>query len=86
MSSDARRLAYTGSARVVRWYEVDEEQRFVCACGWTGRVREMSIGGFDELIDGSCPDCETMLIIRSFPTRDEIRVAAAAGNRDAARS
>ena len=84
MSSDAKLLAYTGSARVVRWYDVGEHHRFACACGWSGAFREMSISGFDELVDGSCPSCDTMLIVRSFPTKDEIREAAAAGNREAA--
>ena len=83
MNSDARLLAYTGSARVLRWYDVGEHHRFACVCGWSGFFREMSIGEFDELVDGSCPTCDTMLIVRSFPTKDEIREAAAAGNREA---
>ena len=44
-----------------------------------GVFREMSNRIFDELIDGSCPRCDTMLAIRSLPTLDEIRAAAAIG-------
>ncbi len=70
---------YTGSARVFGWYDLQEHDQFICPCGWTGVFREMSNGFFDELIDGSCPNCDTMLSIRSLPTLDEIRAAAAVG-------
>ena len=72
-------LDYRGSARIFRWYDVDEEDRFSCRCGWVGTFREMSNGWFEALIDGSCPSCDTMLVIRNLPTIDEIRDAAVRG-------
>jgi len=75
---DARVFEY-GSSRVFRWYDLQEHDEFSCQCGWTGVFREMSNGFFDELIDGSCPRCDTMLAIRSLPTLGEIRAAAAVG-------
>ena len=76
--TDARVFEY-GSSRVFRWYDLQEHDEFICQCGWTGVFREMSNGFFDELIDDSCPRCDTMLAIRSLPTLDEIREAAAVG-------
>lgn len=84
MTYEATTYAYSGSARIFRWHDLRERDVFVCRCGWTGVFREMSNGWFEELIDGSCPTCDTMLAIRSFATLDEIREAAAAGNAEAA--
>lgn len=75
---------YAGSALIYKWYDLDERAAFSCRCGWQGVFREMDNGWFEELIDGTCPSCDTMLAIRSFATIDEIRAAAARGNRDAA--
>jgi len=70
---------YSGSAHISHWYGINERDRFVCQCGWAGTFKEMNNGFFAELIDGTCPTCDTMLAIRSLPTRDEIRTAAEAG-------
>ena len=74
---------YGGSARIFRWYGLDEDALFRCRCGWQGTFQEMDNGWFEELIDGTCPTCDTMLAIRSFATIDEVREAAARGDRDA---
>lgn len=66
------------------WYEVRDTDRFLCTCGWGGTVDELTIEGFRELVDGSCPQCDRMLMIRSFPTIDEMRRAASRGDRRAA--
>ena len=78
MAAPAER-EYRGSARIFGWYGVDEQDRFSCGCGWVGTFREMSNGWFEALIDGSCPSCDTMLVIRNLPTIPEIRDAAARG-------
>ena len=38
---------------------------------------------YREVMDGSCPQCFTMLLVVSFPTFDEIELAAAAGIEEA---
>ena len=43
----------------------------------------MSIELFETLIEASCPKCSGHLAIVSFPTDDETRAAAAAGNEEA---
>lgn len=75
---------YAGSARIFPWYGLAEDALFRCRCGWQGTFREMDNGWFEELLDGSCPVCDTMLAIRSFATEAEIREAAASGNAQAA--
>lgn len=67
----------------LNYWDYDREQAIACSrCGWTGTG-----GGheelFDELLDVCCPKCELMLLIVAFPTGDETRAAAAAGNIEA---
>lgn len=76
-------LEYAGSARIFRWYGLDDDAPFRCRCGWQGNFREMDHGWFEEVLDGSCPVCDTMLAIRSFATEAEVREAAANGNAQA---
>jgi hypothetical protein len=80
-----REFDYGRSARIFPWYGLAEHDRFACNCGWIGVFREMSNEWFEELIDGSCPRCGTMLAIRTLPTIDEAREAAALGNPEAAK-
>jgi hypothetical protein len=60
---------------------------FTCRCGWSGTVNEMFRTLHRELMDYECPSegCETMLVIVSYPTRDETLRAAEEGNEEAIR-
>lgn len=80
MKAKLREITYSGSARVFTWHEVHDTDRFLCACGWSGTMGELVIEGIRELVDGPCPQCDRMLMIRSFPTIDEMREAAARGD------
>lgn len=67
------------SAKHLLYWDYDPEAELVCGdCGWTGPggLGEM----FAERFDVSCPRCDRMLLIVSFPTLEETRQAAAAGN------
>jgi hypothetical protein len=77
---DPRTFAYMGHARTFGWYDLLEEDRFTCQCGWSGSAGQSATELFHELLQGNCPQCDTMLYIRSFPTLEEIRVAAAQGD------
>jgi len=81
----ARTFEYQGSARTFAWYDLGEDGTFVCRCGWHGTFMASAREHYETLVDGSCPVCDTMLVIRSYPTRPEIVVAAADGNADATR-
>ncbi len=39
-----------------------------------------------EVIDYSCPSCDTMLVIQGYPSIDEVREAAARGDEEAIRN
>ena len=80
MEAEPREFTYGGSARIFSWYDVRDSDRFQCRCGWSGPIGEMIVEGYNELVDGSCPLCDQMLMIRGFPTLDEVRVAAARGD------
>ena len=80
MSEEPRIHSYSGSAKIFRWYDLAEEDRFQCECGWIGNFMDLSREMFEELVDGSCPSCDRMLAIRSYPTLPEIRAAAEAGD------
>lgn len=43
----------------------------------------MSKEPFSELMDFSCPSCDKMILIVSYPTLEEIEQAAAYGNTEA---
>jgi len=79
----SRTFPYGGSARIVPWYGLSDRDTLGCRCGWSGTFMEMAREIYDHLVDGSCPQCDTMLVIRSHPTLSEIQTAAAAGNREA---
>ena len=62
------------------YWNYDKNAPLSCpSCGWRGRG-----AGNEELhsqlLDVTCPDCDEMLLIVSFPTRRQTRTAAAVGN------
>jgi hypothetical protein len=68
------------SASHIPYWDYDRAAIVTCArCGWNGPA---SSGEefHSELLDVTCPSCEQMLLIVPFPTTDETRAAAAAGN------
>jgi len=77
----ASRYGPRPAARLVSYYEFDPEAGVTCgACGWKGRAGDGSREYHQELFDTSCPRCDRMLLIISYPTDYEVRAAAAAGN------
>lgn len=73
-------------AEVVAWYADGLATRaFACDCGWRGRLADMSQQVFSELVEHDCPACDTALVVREFPTHDEVREAARRGHPDAVR-
>lgn len=73
------------AAEHLNWYDYDRERIVECGCGWSGRSRDEE-NYFREVLDVTCPKCDTMLLIVAYPTHDETRAAAAAGNQDAIRT
>ena len=73
-------------ARVlVNYYkEFSEEMPLVCPkCHWTGAAKDGDRGEHKDVFDVSCPKCSKMLLVVPFPTGEQVREAAAAGNVDA---
>ena len=59
-------------ARHFGYYDDWKSAVLKCAqCGWTGTFQQGSVAHFEELIDASCPVCDTMLAIVSYPTTKE---------------
>ena len=50
------------------------------SCGWSGKGSEGEEELYSDLYDVSCPACGHMLLIVPYPTVEETRAAAAAGN------
>jgi tetratricopeptide (TPR) repeat protein len=68
------------SAKHLNYWDYDRASEVTCpSCGWSG-AGAGNESYFDELLDVRCPECETMLLIVAFPTLEETRAAAAAGN------
>lgn len=76
-------VEYNGRARQLGYYALEPSRRFQCKCGWVGPFSDLWQEHSNELFDASCPNCETMLAIVSFPTLNEIRSAAREGNKEA---
>jgi hypothetical protein len=72
------------SARIVRYYDYEENEELTCPrCDWNGTAKEGDTEFHRELFDVSCPNCEQMLLIVSYPTRGETEEAAKGGNKKA---
>ena len=68
------------------YWDYDDQAELTCpACGWRGRAKDADREHFSELFDVSCPACDQMLLIVSYPTLEETREAAERGNEDAQR-
>lgn len=68
------------SAKYLQYWSYDPDAALSCPnCGWTGCGRD-SQEMYEDLLDVCCPGCEQMLLIVPFPTDEETRAAAAAGN------
>lgn len=72
-------------ARIFAYFDKGwREERFSCdRCGWSGATEGMVPDSYREVMDYSCPACDTMLVIVSHPTIDEIREAARNGCHEA---
>ena len=73
-------------AEIFAYYSDDWRSKiFTCpSCGWQGVADGMDMELYAELADYSCTECDDMILIVSFPTMEETRTAAAAGNEKAA--
>ena len=68
------------------YFDHDSSDPLQCAqCGWTGPAGDAFHEAYRELMDFVCPRCDTMLLIVPYPTVDEMRRYAAAGNEKAVR-
>jgi len=70
------------AARHLKYYDYDQDATVECSCGWSGRCGDAE-DYFREVLDVTCPRCDTMLIVVAYPTHEETRAAAAAGNEQA---
>ncbi len=74
-------------ALVFSYYEYNERERLTCPrCGWTGQAGEAGSEHHRELFDVSCPSCDKMLLVVSYPTIEETKRAAGKGNETALRN
>lgn len=82
--STAEHYASGPGPKIVRYFQYDDDAALGCfRCDWTGTGRRAARHYFDELFDVRCPDCQTMLVIVSYPTVAELKEAAAQGNSEA---
>ena len=65
----------------ISWWDHDRDDHMSCpGCGWTGTGGTDLEEQFPELLEVRCPDCDRLLLMVVFPTLQETRAAAAAGN------
>jgi hypothetical protein len=74
----------TEKAKLYSYFDGYRDEIFECpVCAWSGGFEQLSRETYRDLFDGSCPQCDKMLIIVFFPTLAEIRNAATRGNEEA---
>jgi predicted RNA-binding Zn-ribbon protein involved in translation (DUF1610 family) len=72
-------------AEICNYYGEWRGKTFNCPnCDWLGSIGDMHMEAHAELADYSCPRCDKIVVIVSYPTIEETRTAAAAGNAEAA--
>lgn len=82
--STAARYSTGEPALLLDYYEYNPHERLTCPnCSWIGQAEQATLDHHEELFDVSCPRCEKMLLIVGYPTLEQIREAAAAGNAEA---
>ncbi len=65
-------------------YDNWKQDRFECPeCGWAGFGRDLSEEYYDQLYDGSCPKCDKILAIISYPSIGLTKKLAAEGHPEA---
>ena len=65
---------------VLKFWDYDAQATITCdACGWSGTARQHE-EVIRELVEVTCGECNNILLVVPFPTFDETRAAAAAGN------
>lgn len=59
-------------ARDFKYYDNWQSADLKCPqCGWAGTFEQGDIGCYRELMDCSCPVCDTLLAVVSYPTTEE---------------
>ena len=84
--STAKAFSSAEPARVLDNYytEFSEEMPLVCpSCHWTGAAKDGDMEEYKDLFDVRCPKCSKMLLVVPFPTSEQVKEAAAAGNIEA---
>ena len=73
-------------AEMRSYFADNDTETLMCpVCGWSGRARAAGKEYFRELMHYECPSCRKVLRIVPYPTVDEMRAWAAAGNEKAIR-
>jgi hypothetical protein len=62
------------------YWDYDAQASLTCPiCAWSGRGEGLE-DTFKEVMDVKCPQCDHMLLVITYPTIEQTRAAAAAGN------
>src|SRR5262245_6893491 len=64
--------------------EYSNEMELVCpVCGWIGLAKDAESEEYKDLFDVLCPKCSKMLLVVPYPTIQQTKEAATAGNLEA---
>lgn len=79
-AESSTRLPFRPTASQIRYWDYDPQAFVSCSsCGWEGLSGEHE-EYYREVLDVQCGGCEAMLLVVPYPTLEETRDAAAAGN------
>lgn len=69
---------------MISYYDLDRQAPATCErCGWAGTNAELDQEMFRELMELNCPKCDGRFFLVMFPTLEDIKKAAGAGNAEA---
>ena len=72
-------------SEIFGWFDDWRGLTLRCRCGWSGALAGEQPEAFAELVHFECHACDEILVIVSYPTKDDIRSAARRGHPEALR-
>jgi|RhiMethySRZTD1v2_1073278.scaffolds.fasta_scaffold489193_1 hypothetical protein len=71
---------------LIEYFDFHPEMVATCECGWAGRGRDTEIELYESpVVTRHCPKCDSILLSMEYPTFNQVREAAEAGNEEAVR-
>ncbi|MEX0621829.1 MAG: HD domain-containing protein [Candidatus Woykebacteria bacterium] len=74
-------MKFKSYAKIIDYYDYEKEQLLECpVCSWRGKAKDGNMDYSDDLFDLSCPKCNQMVLVVSYPLMEDVKREYAKGN------